>query len=312
MAAKKGVQKISTEQSFSTTPNISRAKEILPNHLFRALEISFCPKQDEFVAHIGMSFENNDSCLLTLGIQSGSLKRLMETWFGIHVEMENKTRLMRLLGGIGIQPRPTATIKGFEFEAIEPCFGQQLGYGIQTSPLYKWDKMMVMRYTKAVGIKVSGDICEGASLVLELGLAPAVRIWKALSPEKPRPTPPPSSDNTHQSDTLPLSEVATLALHELERNVSSDHNALPTPVWIVGKNQQISWRDCFVRVYTDKNQQLAEVSYEKCSRQYYTVPEGKEMFFGGDGGYVVMSRGVVDGIGVSRPPKQVRFADEPR
>ncbi|KAI1302945.1 hypothetical protein F5Y03DRAFT_360439 [Xylaria venustula] len=122
MPAKEGVHQISPQQSFPTT-HIARAKEILPNHLFRALEVSYCPEQDDFVAHIGMTFENNDSCLLTLGIQSGSLTSIMETWFGIDVEINNKTRLIRLPGGIGVEPRPTATIKGLDLDAVELLFG---------------------------------------------------------------------------------------------------------------------------------------------------------------------------------------------
>ncbi|KAI1159279.1 hypothetical protein F5B18DRAFT_637472 [Nemania serpens] len=71
---------------------------------------------------------------------------------------------------------------------------------------------------------------------------------------------------------------------KLEANASFD-NAKSTPTWVVGNGQQIRWRCCFIRIYTTTNRQYAVGSYETCDGQGI-VPQGTELFLGGEGGHV--------------------------
>ncbi|KAI1158985.1 hypothetical protein F5B18DRAFT_638744, partial [Nemania serpens] len=77
---------------------------------------------------------------------------------------------------------------------------------------------------------------------------------------------------------------SSFQVDKLEANASFD-NAKSTPTWVVGNGQQIRWRCCFIRIYTTTNRQYAVGSYETCDGQG-TVPQGTELFLGGEGGHV--------------------------
>ncbi|KAI0803529.1 hypothetical protein GGR55DRAFT_682674 [Xylaria sp. FL0064] len=249
-------QQVSPQHSFSTTDNFPWIREMLPASLYGALETS--DSRDGSVAFLGMFYENTDSDQLTLKVKSGSLDHLTMAIFGdvLHMSTNDKTRCIQSKG-VQVWTEGMTQIIGGDIAWIEMCFGQQLGEGIRAGPLCKMDEMGVYGHTKAVSMRIPSDVSEPGAVVLDLGEAPS------------------------RSRKSPW----YLALDQLDPNVSVDDNALPTPVWIVGKNQRLSWRDCFIRVYTNENQWNALESYEICSGQC-TVPEGKELFFGGDGGYV--------------------------
>ncbi|KAI0452947.1 hypothetical protein F5B21DRAFT_481642 [Xylaria acuta] len=62
-------------------------------------------------------------------------------------------------------------------------------------------------------------------------------------------------------------------------------DAQPTPEWIVGRGQRIYWRRCFVRIYTTTNKLYAHKHTDTCDGQAI-VPQGTELFVGGEGGQV--------------------------
>ncbi|KAI0438941.1 hypothetical protein F4803DRAFT_533189 [Xylaria telfairii] len=76
----------------------------------------------------------------------------------------------------------------------------------------------------------------------------------------------------------------SLQPQRLDPSISFD-NARPTPRWIVGKGQRVYWRRCFIRVYTATNRLPAQENTETCDGQA-VVPQGTELFLGGEGGRV--------------------------
>ncbi|KAH8160819.1 hypothetical protein CIB48_g7428 [Xylaria polymorpha] len=76
----------------------------------------------------------------------------------------------------------------------------------------------------------------------------------------------------------------SLQPQRLDPGISFD-DARPTPKWIIGKGQKIYWRRCFIRVYTTTNRLSAQQNTETCDGQA-VVPQGTELFLGGEGGRV--------------------------
>ncbi|GAW18436.1 hypothetical protein ANO14919_079110 [Xylariales sp. No.14919] len=76
----------------------------------------------------------------------------------------------------------------------------------------------------------------------------------------------------------------SLRTDALDPSISFE-DAKPTPKWIIGNGQKIYWRGCFGRVYTSTNRHSAIETFETCDGQA-TVPQGKALFLGGEGGRV--------------------------
>jgi len=57
------------------------------------------------------------------------------------------------------------------------------------------------------------------------------------------------------------------------------------PQWVVGSDQRISWRTCFIVVYESGNRREHTDQHKTCTGSG-TVPKGTELFLGGKGGRV--------------------------
>ncbi|KAI0432835.1 hypothetical protein F5Y09DRAFT_300532 [Xylaria sp. FL1042] len=271
-------QQDAPRHSFSTT-SITQAQNLLPDPLYRALHKSSSAERQTFVAHIGMSYGNTDKCVLTLTVSTGQVERIAEALFDLHLQTINGSRDM-FLGRRQILTSAPITVKGCQISAIEKLFGQQIYEAVCASPTLWQDSLEKSDITRAVSIQVSRDISEVGVLILHIGLCPCVNIWKTLGPSKLTP----SFEIPRCRDTPRWESVMPFTIHELDSTITFD-DAQSTPCWVVGDNQQIFWRSCFMRVYTDMNKQLAQASCETCDGQCI-VPKGKELFLGGDGGYV--------------------------
>ncbi|KAI0521353.1 hypothetical protein F5B22DRAFT_570445 [Xylaria bambusicola] len=172
-------QKASLEHSFSTTP-VSKAKETLPDQLYRILEKSYSYEQETFVAHIGMSYKNSDICQLTLNIHSGHVESCANTLFGVRLETTNGLRYINS-GNAQILPSTWATISGCRARAIAPFFGQLLDTAIRESPTYQEDVMALCSdHTRAVSMVISQDANDAGVLILHTNLYTCVNIWDQL------------------------------------------------------------------------------------------------------------------------------------
>ncbi|KAI1281830.1 hypothetical protein F5Y07DRAFT_395680 [Xylaria sp. FL0933] len=219
------------QHSFSTTP-VSKAQNILPDHLLRALDNRYSIEQETFLAPVEMSYENTDTSLLTLTILSDHVERIATRLFDVQFQVIDGARYVSL-GKFDIEPR---TITRCPTSVLAPSLGEKLTQAVLASPTFAKDSFERPNETRAVSIRISKN----------------------------------------RSDPF--------TLEELDPRLTFD-DAQPTPVWIVGKNQQIYWRSCFIRVYTTTNKQFAQANCEICDGQC-TVPEGKELFLGGPDGYV--------------------------
>ncbi|KAI0399060.1 hypothetical protein F4802DRAFT_591141 [Xylaria palmicola] len=267
-------QRNSRQHSFSTV-SISEAKAILPDQLFQALKKSYSVEQEKFVAYMGMSYRNADDCELTITVGSGNIERFAETLFDLRLQTNDNLRYI-YSGNSQITPGTTATICGCIIDVLQPFFGQLINNAIRESPRYMKDIMEQANYTQAVSMEVSHDITDVGVLVIHLNLFQCVNIWNILV--LGRPTQLPDVRSRINTATMPF------VLYELDPDILFDE-ARPTPMWVVGRNQQIYWRHCFIRVYTNTNKQFAQASCETCDGQC-TVPEGKELFLGGEGGHI--------------------------
>ncbi|KAI0976373.1 hypothetical protein F4678DRAFT_222844 [Xylaria arbuscula] len=275
MPANQEARQDSPPHSFSTT-SLSKAEIILPDRLFHNLFKSYSAQQDAYVAHIGLSYENTDICLLTLSISNDHIVPTIETLSGLQLQTDNKERY-RYYPYNQLKLRLNS-IMGCKIDPISQFFGELLTEAIQASLTFNMDRINKSDVTQAVSIQVSDDTNDPGVLLIHIGPCPCVNIWNTLCP--PNITP-----EVSRSRNVPLADVAMpFTLHELDPEISFD-DAQPTPRWIVGKNQQIYWRCCFIRVYTNTNKHLAQASCEICDGQCI-VPEGKELFLGGEGGYV--------------------------
>jgi len=75
-----------------------------------------------------------------------------------------------------------------------------------------------------------------------------------------------------------------LEIEPLEEGTNFD-SARKSPQWIVGENQTISWRNCFVNEYITGNSEDPQKTHERCTGRA-RVPKGTDVFLYGSGGKV--------------------------
>ncbi|KAK5632418.1 hypothetical protein RRF57_008132 [Xylaria bambusicola] len=272
--------------------SMSKAEIILPDHLFGALDKLYSTEQETFSVRVGMEYQNADDGTLSLGISSDHIDPIAETLFGIHLLSSKKNRYYRI-GKASIAP---GLVQDCAIDSILGFFGELLTGAIQASAIFELDRVNKSSTTQAVALQISHDhVNDPGILILHIGLCSFVNIWKTLSPVKPIPLGIPYSESIPPLGVamvrtyfymrhMGLTYSKPFALHPLDLEVVFD-DAQPTPCWIIGKNQQIYWRRCFMRVYSNTNKYFAQASCEICDGQCI-VPEGKELFLGGKGGYV--------------------------
>ncbi|KAK5637550.1 hypothetical protein RRF57_013265 [Xylaria bambusicola] len=264
-----------SQHSFSTT-YVSKAQNILPDHLLRVLDNRYSIEQETFLAPIGMSYENADTSLLTLTILSEHIERIAKMIFNVQFQTIDGARYISH-DTSDIEPH---TITRCPISAVAPFLGETLNQAVLASPTFAKDSFERPNETRAVSIRISQNRSDVGVLLIKTNLFSCVNIWNTLGPTRQIS----SLEIARHRGSAPVRDAMPFTLEELDPTLTFD-DAQPTPVWIVGKNQQIHWRRCFIRVYTTTNKQFAQANCEICDGQC-TVPEGKELFLGGHDGYV--------------------------
>lgn len=75
-------------------------------------------------------------------------------------------------------------------------------------------------------------------------------------------------------------------IETLDESVNFD-DAVSSPQWIVGSNQTIYWKNCFVWVYKSSDRNVQVDKNGTCDGKG-TVQKGTDIFLGGKGGKVKM------------------------
>ncbi|KAI1129389.1 hypothetical protein F5Y10DRAFT_238505 [Nemania abortiva] len=169
---------LGSQHSFSTT-SPSKAKAILPDDLFHALNKSYS-SENKLVACIGMSYsKEREYCQIALDIHPSKVQRFAQELFGVNLETNAGLRYLAM-GYIKVLPSPKTTIQGCRLDVMESFFGRMLYSAIQASGFYKRDIQELSDHTRAVSMEVSRNAEDVAVLTLRTDCLRFADVWAEL------------------------------------------------------------------------------------------------------------------------------------